>query len=116
MPRQVLQGSLTSGNGATVSFPQMVEVHKERLEKDPLHTGVTYVNRALTTQVDVVSRKCAANGCKLLPYMNVPGNKRGVYCGAHALEGMVLSMFIVSIVTVCLCCFFHACAQLLTAL
>ena len=116
MPRQVLQGSLRSGNGAAISFPQMVVVHKERLEKDPLHTGVTYVNRALTTQVDVVNRKCAAKGCKKRPDMNFPGNKRGVYCWTHALKGMVRCTFLVSIVTVFLCCFFRACALMLTAL
>ncbi len=116
MPRQVLQGSLRSGNGAAISFPQMVVVHKKRLENNPLHTGVTCGNRALTTQVDVVNRKCAAKGCKKQPDMNFPGNKRGVYCGAHALEGMVRRMFLVSIVTVCLCRFLHACALMLTAL
>ena len=66
-------------------------------------------NRALTTQVDVVNRKCAAKGCKKQPYMNFPGNKRGVYCETHALKGMVRCTFLVSIDTVCLCCFFRVC-------
>jgi hypothetical protein len=37
---------------------------------------------------DVSHARCQAEGCKAYPVFNVPGEKKGLYCGKHKLEGM----------------------------
>ena len=39
--------------------------------------------------VDVVHPRCAEPGCDTIPSYNNPGEKGGVYCSKHALDGMV---------------------------
>jgi len=40
-------------------------------------------------QENVVSRRCAEEGCRLQPNFNAPGETRGQYCKGHARSGMV---------------------------
>lgn len=39
--------------------------------------------------VDVVSKKCAYEGCGKQPSFNTPGQTNGLYCEMHSLPGMV---------------------------
>ena len=39
--------------------------------------------------VNVVSRRCIAQGCSKQPKYGLAGSKKGEYCAEHALKGMV---------------------------
>ncbi len=43
----------------------------------------------LRSQENVTSRRCAEEGCKLIPNFNAPGKTRGLYCKGHAPSDMV---------------------------